>query len=45
MCNDKKNENNKINFTLLNQIGQSDINRYANFDLIIESLDYYRFNR
>lgn len=44
MKNDKKNENEKINFTLLNKIGNSDINKYADMNLIFESLDFYNNN-
>lgn len=42
MLQDKKNENNKINFTLLNRIGSSTINNYVSEDLIKESLVFYR---
>lgn len=41
MKNDKKNDNDNINFTLLNKIGSSDINLYANSELIRESIDFY----
>lgn len=42
MLQDKKNEHQKINFTLLNKIGSSSINHYLNEAIIIEALDYYR---
>lgn len=41
MKNDKKNDNEKINFTLLNSIGSSDINMYSDSDLIYKSIDYF----
>lgn len=41
MKNDKKNSNNEINFTLLKEIGIGSINQSANFDQIIEALNYY----
>jgi 3-dehydroquinate synthase len=42
MLQDKKNENNTINFTLLNGIGDSVINQTASSEEIIMSLDYYQ---
>jgi 3-dehydroquinate synthase len=42
MTHDKKNENGIINFTLLSDIGEIQINRSVNKELIIESLDFYR---
>ena len=42
MTHDKKNENGEINFTLLSDIGQVQINQKANKELIFESLDFYR---
>ena len=46
MENDKKNESNEINFTLLSGIGRSDYNKEIGVDLILESLNYYnRINK
>lgn len=42
MKNDKKNEGNKIGFSLLKGIGQCDYNIYVEEQLIIQSLDYYK---
>lgn len=42
MGNDKKNENNKINFSLLTKIGEAEINKTAEVKTIKESLDYYK---
>ena len=42
MTHDKKNENNIINFTLLNDIGDIRINRQATKDDIFDMLDFYR---
>ena len=42
MRNDKKNEGNKINFSLLSEIGKCEINCHCPEELIIESLEYYR---
>lgn len=42
MQNDKKNEDKKIGFALLNAIGDCSYNSYADEVLIKESLDYYR---
>lgn len=41
MSHDKKNTRDEINFTLLNSIGQSEINRTCKTNIIIEALDYY----
>ena len=41
MKTDKKNEDGKINFTLLEAIGKSSINHYPEVDLITASLDFY----
>lgn len=41
MKTDKKNENDRINFTLLSEIGQSSVNHYPPFDVIMSSLDHY----
>jgi 3-dehydroquinate synthase len=42
MQNDKKNEQQRIGFALLNKIGACDFNIFIDEDLIIESLDFYR---
>ncbi len=42
MKNDKKNENDTINFTLLNKIGEGVINQNVEIDLIIDALNYYK---
>lgn len=42
MRNDKKNEGKKLGFALLEKIGQARHNMFAEEDLIIESLTYYR---
>ena len=42
MKNDKKNNNGKIGFALLNTIGKCDYNIYPTEDQIFESLDFYR---
>jgi len=42
MRNDKKNEGQAINFSLLEQIGQPRVNQQAEEQLIKESLDFYR---
>lgn len=42
MHNDKKNEQQRIGFALLNKIGACDFNIFIDEDLIIESLEYYR---
>ncbi len=41
MRNDKKNESDAINFTLLKEIGVANFNKEVDVDLIIESLNYY----
>ena len=41
MKNDKKNENNEINFTLLSEIGVAHINQEVGVELILEALNYY----
>lgn len=41
MKNDKKNENNAINFTLLSEIGVAHINQEVEVELILEGLNYY----
>lgn len=41
MKNDKKNENNKIGFALLNSIGDCTYNIYVSEEDILSSLDYY----
>ena len=43
MKNDKKNEDNKIGFALLNNIGDCAYNVYVDEDDITSALDYYRF--
>lgn len=42
MLHDKKNENNMINFTLLEDIGKIQINQHADRKTIEEVLDFYR---
>ncbi len=42
MTHDKKNEKNKINFTLLENIGQIQINQTCSKEEIIEALTYYK---
>lgn len=41
MKNDKKNSSNKINFTLLNKIGEASFNHEIEIEQIITSLEYY----
>tara|TARA_B100000809_G_scaffold260295_1_gene306940 strand:- start:3410 stop:4501 length:1092 start_codon:yes stop_codon:yes gene_type:complete len=41
MKHDKKNEGDKINFTLLSKIGKADFNKEIGVDLILDSLSYY----
>lgn len=41
MQHDKKNEKNEINFTLLKEIGVSEVNKTASIELIKESFKYY----
>jgi 3-dehydroquinate synthase len=45
MRNDKKNSDNKINFSLLESIGKCQINCNCPDELILESLDFYRKKR
>ena len=42
MTHDKKNEGNRINFTLISEIGQVEINKDCSKELILESLDFYK---
>lgn len=42
MKNDKKNDSNEINFTLLSKIGEADFNMDVDVELILESLNYYK---
>lgn len=42
MLHDKNDEKGEINFTLLSDIGQIQINQHVNANLINESLDFYR---
>lgn len=42
MTHDKKNEGNRINFTLLSGIGRAEINQSCPRELILEALDYFR---
>jgi 3-dehydroquinate synthase len=42
MTHDKKNEGKRINFTLIPEIGQVEINVDCTKDLIIEALNYYK---
>ncbi|MDH6357130.1 3-dehydroquinate synthase [Parabacteroides sp. PF5-9] len=42
MTHDKKNEGGKINFSLLSDIGEVQINQSVSQSLILESLDFYR---
>lgn len=42
MTHDKKNEAGIINFTLLSQVGDVQINRQVSKEKILESLDFYR---
>jgi len=41
MKSDKKNENGKLNFTLLSDIGQSKFDQFIEEELVIESLEFY----
>ncbi len=41
MKNDKKNSSNKINFTLLNKIGEASFNHEIEIEQIINALEYY----
>ena len=42
MTHDKKNEAGIINFTLLSQVGDVQINQQVSKEKILESLDFYR---
>ncbi|MCD6354251.1 MAG: 3-dehydroquinate synthase [Prolixibacteraceae bacterium] len=42
MTHDKKNEAGRINFTLLTEIGQIEINQNCEKEIIFEALEYYR---
>lgn len=42
MKHDKKNESSAVNFTLLSDIGEIQINQTADKELIFEALDFYR---
>lgn len=42
MTHDKKNEGNRINFTLISKIGQVEINQDCSKEMIFEALEYYR---
>lgn len=42
MKNDKKNDNDTINFTLLSKIGEGVINQNVEMDLIIDALNFYK---
>lgn len=42
MTKDKKNENDEINFTLINPVGKALINRTCRERLIVESLEFYQ---
>ena len=42
MKHDKKNSGARINFTLLSDVGQTQINQNVNKNLIFESFDFYR---
>lgn len=42
MTHDKKNEGGIINFTLLSKVGEVQINKSVDKELILESLDFYR---
>lgn len=44
MMHDKKNEGDRINFTLLGNIGDIRINQEVSKELVLESLDFYREN-
>ena len=41
MKNDKKNTKSNLNFTLINEIGESSINHHIDTELIIEALNFY----
>ena len=42
MTHDKKNEDGRINFTLISEVGKFKINQNCNRELIFEALDYYK---
>jgi len=42
MTHDKKNEGNRMNFTLISEIGKVEINQDCPKELIFDALDYYR---
>ena len=42
MTHDKKNEDGRINFTLISEVGKFKINQNCNKELIFEALDYYK---
>lgn len=42
MTHDKKNEGNRINFTLISEIGQVEINQNCSKELVFKALDYYK---
>ncbi len=42
MTHDKKNEQGRINFTLISKIGEIEINKDCNKELIFEAFDFYR---
>tara|TARA_B110000467_G_C18336270_1_gene498134 strand:+ start:3160 stop:4230 length:1071 start_codon:yes stop_codon:yes gene_type:complete len=44
LLNDKKNSNDSVNFTLIKNIGISEINCNVSKELILKSIDYYRDN-
>jgi 3-dehydroquinate synthetase len=41
MQNDKKNNSNGINFTLLSSIGNAEINKYVDKNTIEDAISYY----
>jgi 3-dehydroquinate synthase len=41
MLKDKKNQNGKINCTLLNKIGECNLDNICSEEELIQSLDYY----
>ena len=45
MTHDKKNEDNRIHFTLLGNIGDVRFNREVSKPLVLESFDFYRENQ
>ena len=42
MTHDKKNEGGIINFTLLSQVGEVQINQSVTKEKVLESFDFYR---